>query len=677
MGGVGVGNSTVSSLGADVVVTGQGGGDPLVAPALAANIGVLVSESEVTAGGTATVTVQGTGGAGPGSNNIGVQVQTNSLITSGGGNVTLTGQAGGSLTSGAAFHGGVAIVSGSQITAGGNGTVTVEGTGGAGPGDTHRGVEVSGGGLITSGGGQVSVTGTGGAGVGNAQLGVTAIDGSITSGGGPVFVTGHGGYSGGGVNQIGVLLQLGGFVTSGGGDIHITGTHGGGSASYGIYDNNSGITGVSTVANGGDIELVADLMAWVSTSRIAAPADGIIRIRPLTPGRVIDVFNDPLWVSSNALAMTDDMLNLVNAGTIEIGSEDAGDLYLAGALVYQPPGAVASPIPASAESDIEGTVLAGPSRGTRGPRLAQGSKAELDLSLVAASAPVLDSESGVGGPQPARALESSIPAVTQAVTSNFIFRTGGDLLIFGAASAPDGFDTGGGSILLTAGPGKAIVPAAQGIDVTSTGLTMTPGTTLKCWLDTTVPDTGYQRLNVSGPIDLSDVSLEFTGTYVPVAGDSFTIVRNGASPTTGTFVGLPEGATIPNFMGSALGASITYEAGPDDDVLLIVTSTVSTPGPGEHVLPTVSGLSAPRPSPFVSATNLSFALAAGGRAELGIFSVDGRRVRTLANGVFEPGEYQMQWDGRGDNGVRAGAGVYFVRLTTPQGDFRRTVVLLQ
>ncbi len=68
-GGVRVDTATVSSLGADVVVTGQGGGDPLVAPATADKWGHRLRGAGDSPGGTARSTVQGTGGSGPGASN--------------------------------------------------------------------------------------------------------------------------------------------------------------------------------------------------------------------------------------------------------------------------------------------------------------------------------------------------------------------------------------------------------------------------------------------------------------------------------------------------------------------------------------------------------------------------------------------------------------------------------
>jgi flagellar hook assembly protein FlgD len=88
-------------------------------------------------------------------------------------------------------------------------------------------------------------------------------------------------------------------------------------------------------------------------------------------------------------------------------------------------------------------------------------------------------------------------------------------------------------------------------------------------------------------------------------------------------------------------------------------------------------LSPAMPTPFRSNTTLEYSLVNRGDVELAVFSVDGRRVRTLARGVTEAGIHRASWDGRDEDHRAVGAGVYFVRLVTPQGDFNRRVVRLQ
>jgi len=76
------------------------------------------------------------------------------------------------------------------------------------------------------------------------------------------------------------------------------------------------------------------------------------------------------------------------------------------------------------------------------------------------------------------------------------------------------------------------------------------------------------------------------------------------------------------------------------------------------------------PNPFRGATTLSYALAQGGAVELVVYGVDGRKVATLASGVQAAGSYRLSWDGAG-----ARPGLYYARLTTPEGRFTRTLVL--
>jgi hypothetical protein len=105
-----------------------------------------------------------------------------------------------------------------------------------------------------------------------------------------------------------------------------------------------------------------------------------------------------------------------------------------------------------------------------------------------------------------------------------------------------------------------------------------------------------------------------------------------------------------------------------------VTSSLKPP---VAAVPAVTQLAPSRPNPFRETATIAFSLARGGPVELMLFSVDGRRVRTLARGVREPGEYSLVWDGRDDNGSPVASGVYYLRLSTAQGRFTRTMTYLK
>jgi flagellar hook assembly protein FlgD len=83
------------------------------------------------------------------------------------------------------------------------------------------------------------------------------------------------------------------------------------------------------------------------------------------------------------------------------------------------------------------------------------------------------------------------------------------------------------------------------------------------------------------------------------------------------------------------------------------------------------------PNPFAHNTTFAFSLAKAGRADLEVYSVDGRRVRTITSGLRDAGEYRLQWNGADDAGRRVAPGVYYARLVTAQGHFTRVVTCLE
>jgi len=93
--------------------------------------------------------------------------------------------------------------------------------------------------------------------------------------------------------------------------------------------------------------------------------------------------------------------------------------------------------------------------------------------------------------------------------------------------------------------------------------------------------------------------------------------------------------------------------------------------------PSRTRLEAPLPNPAPAATTLAFSLARGGTIELAIYSVDGRRLRTIARGSFAAGRYQFPWAGDDDRGRSLAPGVYYAQLAVRGGPrFARTIVRL-
>jgi hypothetical protein len=205
----------------------------------------------------------------------------------------------------------------------------------------------------------------------------------------------------------------------------------------------------------------------------------------------------------------------------------------------------------------------------------------------------------------------------------------------------------------------------------------------------TVPIT----LSMAGAVKALSTSLEWDTTVVrpsSVASGGLVEKVGGIvlSPRPGTvdvaFLGTRQG-----FSGEGVVATVTFEVLAAGDPGIHIRSidargasnekiaiAVGAP-PKTPVIPAVTSLALASPNPFYQQTTLAFSLSQGGAVELAIFSVDGRRVRTLLRGSQEPGVYRLAWDGRDDHGGSAAAGVYYVRLQAAGRSYSRSIVNLR
>jgi hypothetical protein len=83
------------------------------------------------------------------------------------------------------------------------------------------------------------------------------------------------------------------------------------------------------------------------------------------------------------------------------------------------------------------------------------------------------------------------------------------------------------------------------------------------------------------------------------------------------------------------------------------------------------------PNPFSASVMLTLRLPARVQASVRIFDVSGRLIRTLAAVGSNGGTKRLVWNGRSDGGSKAGSGVYFCVLETPQGCETKKLVLLR
>jgi hypothetical protein len=82
----------------------------------------------------------------------------------------------------------------------------------------------------------------------------------------------------------------------------------------------------------------------------------------------------------------------------------------------------------------------------------------------------------------------------------------------------------------------------------------------------------------------------------------------------------------------------------------------------DDVIPAAFALRGSFPNPFSSSTSVAFDLPAPCRVRLDVYTVDGRHVATVSDGLVEPGQRSITWNGRDDRGRPATSGIYFARL---------------
>jgi len=83
------------------------------------------------------------------------------------------------------------------------------------------------------------------------------------------------------------------------------------------------------------------------------------------------------------------------------------------------------------------------------------------------------------------------------------------------------------------------------------------------------------------------------------------------------------------------------------------------------------------PNPTRAGSWIHFSLGQNGPANMSVFDVSGRRVRTLLAGEAAEGAASLFWDGRDEAGRELASGVYFYRLQAGERSLTRKLVLIR
>lgn len=83
-----------------------------------------------------------------------------------------------------------------------------------------------------------------------------------------------------------------------------------------------------------------------------------------------------------------------------------------------------------------------------------------------------------------------------------------------------------------------------------------------------------------------------------------------------------------------------------------------------ELLPSTIELLPGHPNPFNASTRITFSTSRNARLRLDIYNVLGQHITTLADGVFAPGTYSVEWRPDGQRMTTSASGIYFARLVS-------------
>jgi hypothetical protein len=102
-----------------------------------------------------------------------------------------------------------------------------------------------------------------------------------------------------------------------------------------------------------------------------------------------------------------------------------------------------------------------------------------------------------------------------------------------------------------------------------------------------------------------------------------------------------------------------FEILPHSVLQVLKSNTVST---NNAIEPEQYSINNIYPNPFNPSTTISFSLPIRSQVDLSVYNILGNKIATLENKIFERGLHHKTWNGKDNNGVNVGSGVYFCKM---------------
>jgi len=206
--------------------------------------------------------------------------------------------------------------------------------------------------------------------------------------------------------------------------------------------------------------------------------------------------------------------------------------------------------------------------------------------------------------------------------------------------------------------------------------------------------TAVLRIQGGGRIQAFSAALAWDATVVEpleTASRGFIEGQGGVvlSPEPGTVDAALLGVRTPGISGDGDVASITFRVLRQGDAAIRLEHVIARDAANRALatdvveqttqmgVPARTLLLAPSPNPARGIATFAFALAEPGKVELALYSVDGRRVRSLLSERRDAGVHRVSWTGDDDQGRRVAPGVYYASLTAGGRRFTKMIVHLE
>ena len=193
-------------------------------------------------------------------------------------------------------------------------------------------------------------------------------------------------------------------------------------------------------------------------------------------------------------------------------------------------------------------------------------------------------------------------------------------------------------------------------------------------IDITNPTSPQIVGSVDTPVSALAVAVSGTHAYVAdyTSGLQVIDITNPASPQIVGSVDTPGSA-----YGVAVSGTYAYVTDAYSGLHVLPTQCESESEVGEDPLIPVGISLRVCPNPASSPASARFVTTRSGLVQVGVFDVTGRCIHELFRGILSAGDHTLVWDGRADGGRTLSAGVYLMRVTTPDGVSTARYVVLR